>query len=239
MSFSENPMLLERLLNTSRHQLNAVVAGLRSLPAGENRDKTLEWMLYLKNRTAEFKRRAEDLGAKECCYDLEATDYCSEEMRELSNDLARLPYEDPSRPKLLEQLFRRRLLETSHRENLSKGVVEGEKVDVLYRQLKTIRNLYRSTGYSITQIRKQRPDLNTVWEWIDRMGDPERQASLVRVHYWEDGDQSIFELIAILYQDCPHLKRKPSSSTVRDWRKAYLAFLKHGAAYGRRTKTAA
>jgi serine/threonine protein kinase len=53
---------------------------------------------------------------------------------------------------------------------------------------------------------------------------------------WEDGDQFVFLQIAGLYQYTSHLKRKPSWSTVRDWRKAYLGHLRHNTRDGRKPK---
>jgi len=207
--------------------LKDVLAGLRRLPGGQERHRDLEWMLYLQNSVAALQQIDGN--------PIPAENH-SREVNELLNHLQELPYEDPSRLELLEELFRRRGLEKGDLDELSKGVIEGEKVNALYDQLKTIRSLYQWKGWTFSEIRKQRADLGVAWEWIDRIDDRERKAEFCKVYEWQDGDWYVFRLIETLYKYCPHLKKKPSWNTVRDWRKAYLGFLKHGTPNGRRRK---
>jgi hypothetical protein len=159
--------------------------------------------------------------------------------------LAELEFDDPRRIKLLEKRLRMLQLEGIFSElegaefrKLSKGVREGETVNVLRQGLREIRKYYRDRGWSAAQIRERtEKDLRTVWEWIDRIIDPELKKEFLEVHLWEDKDEYIFQKIATLYEHSPHLRTKPSSSTVRDWRKAYLGFLNYGTPDGRRPKS--
>jgi hypothetical protein len=119
----------------------------------------------------------------------------------------------------------------------SKGVREGKLVCELYSQLKRIRSLYRNTGRTISQIYNDKDqEFATTREWIDRINDQTHKAEFLKVHEWEDGDEFIFLHIAALYRYTPHLKRKPSWNTVRDWRKAYLGHLRHKTRDGRKPR---
>jgi hypothetical protein len=120
-------------------------------------------------------------------------------------------------------------------DQLSKGVREGKTVDLLYKQLRQMRSMYRTRGLSSTQIREQtRRDLAIAWEWIDRVRDQERKSAYLDLTQWEDGARFIFLQIATLYEYAPHLKKKPTGGTVRDWRKAYRGHLKHHTPDGRK-----
>jgi hypothetical protein len=118
---------------------------------------------------------------------------------------------------------------------LSKGVREGKTVDLLYGQIKRIRRLYRETGKSQSQIREMTShELTVMWEWTDRISDPSRRSEFLKVSEWDDGDGFVFRQIATLYQYAPHLSKKPSWSSVRDWRKAFRGYNKHGTSDGRK-----
>ena len=102
-----------------------------------------------------------------------------------------------------------------------KPVREGKTVDALYEQLKKMRNLYRNNGWTYSQIRSYtHAECRLMWEWVDRI-DSARRDQFVRVDEWEDGAKFIFLQIETLYRYAPHLMKKPSWSTLRDWRKAY------------------
>jgi hypothetical protein len=118
---------------------------------------------------------------------------------------------------------------------LSKGVREGKTVNLLYGQIKRIRRLYRETGKSQSQIREMTShELTVMWEWTDRISDPSRRSEFLKVSEWDDGDGFVFRQIATLYQYAPHLSKKPSWSSVRDWRKAFRGYKKHGTSDGRK-----
>jgi hypothetical protein len=120
---------------------------------------------------------------------------------------------------------------------VSKTVREGKTVDELYRSLKTVRNLYRDNGWTASQIRNSTlRELEVLWEWIDRIKPAGPRSVFLDVCEWEDGDPFIFRQIATLYSNAPHLPKKPSWSTVRDWRKAYRGYERHRTPNGRRSR---
>jgi hypothetical protein len=122
-------------------------------------------------------------------------------------------------------------------DELSKGVSEGKTVHLLYGQLKRIRRLYREKGWSTSQIRQNTyHDLSVSWEWIDRVGDVSRRTDFLKISHWDNGDGFIFRQIATLYEYAPHLSKKPSWSTVRDWRKAFLGYVRHQTPNGRKPR---
>jgi hypothetical protein len=114
----------------------------------------------------------------------------------------------------------------------SKAVREGEVVEQLYSALKQLRRLYRQNGWSATQVRqKTQKEFAVLWEWTDRM--PELvKLRFLRLNEWEDGDEFIYGQVATLYEYAGHKRKKPSPSTVRDWRKRYRGWRKHGTAEG-------
>ncbi len=121
---------------------------------------------------------------------------------------------------------------------LAKGAREGQTVDLLHGQLKKIRKLYREKGWSPSQIRKNTAqDLAVVWEWIDRISEGSRKSEFLRVSDWDDGDGFIFRQIATLYEYAPHLSKKPSWSTVRDWRKAFRGHVRYKTPDGRKPRS--
>jgi hypothetical protein len=118
----------------------------------------------------------------------------------------------------------------------SKGVREGNTVDLFYKQLGQMRSFYRNQGWTATKIRQRTTqEFAVLWEWIDRIKDQDRKSAFLDVTEWEDGAKFIFLQIATLYEYAPHLrKRQPSWSTIRDWRKAYLGYKRHRTRDGRR-----
>ena len=106
---------------------------------------------------------------------------------------------------------------------------EGETVTIVYDQLKKVRRLYRDNGWMASQIRDHtREPSFLLWEWVDRIPVSERPA-FMDVREWDDGDEFIYRQIVTLYRYAPPLRRKkPSWGTVREWRKRYKGFLKHG-----------
>jgi hypothetical protein len=111
----------------------------------------------------------------------------------------------------------------------SKPVREGETVAILYAQLKKVRSMYRTKGWTASQIRdRTRENLSVLWEWVDRIPASERRI-FMNVFDWDDYDEFIFRQIASLYRYAPHLRQKQRSwRTVRDWRKRYKGWLRHG-----------
>ena len=88
-----------------------------------------------------------------------------------------------------------------------------------------MRSFYRDNGWSASKIRDRSPEFANLWEWVDRLPENERRVFLT-VHEWDDGDKFIFLQIAKLYQHTPHVRHKPSSATIYDWRKKYRASLR-------------
>lgn len=118
---------------------------------------------------------------------------------------------------------------------LSKGVSEGKTVDLLHAQLKRIRRSYREEGWSPSQIRHNTAwDLAVIWEWIDRISDTSHKSEFLKITDWDDGDEFIFRQIATLYEYAPHLSKKPSWSTIRDWRKAFRGYVRYKTPNGRK-----
>ncbi len=121
--------------------------------------------------------------------------------------------------------------------NISKGVSEGRIVDELYRHLKTVRSLYRNNGLTASQIRNSTiQELAVLWEWVDRIDNATAKMIFMDVREWDDGDQFIFRRIATLYEYAPHLSKKPTWSTVRDWRKAFRGHVQHKTPDGRKRR---
>jgi len=122
--------------------------------------------------------------------------------------------------------------------DLSKGVREGATVESLYAQLKRIRRLYREKGWPPSQIRQlTNQEMVIAWEWIDRIDDASRKSDFIRISDWDDGDGFIFRQIATLYEYAPHLSKKPTWSTVRDWRKAFRGHLRYRTPDGRKPRS--
>jgi hypothetical protein len=121
---------------------------------------------------------------------------------------------------------------------LSKRVREGQTVELLRGQLKKIRRLYREKGWSPSQIRHNTAhDLTVVWEWIDEISDHSHKSQFLKVSDWDDGDAFIYRQIATLYEYAPHLSKKPSWSTLRDWRKAFRGYERYKTPDGRKPRS--
>lgn len=118
----------------------------------------------------------------------------------------------------------------------SKGVREGETVQALYTYLREVRKLYRLKGRTMSQIRKSTSEeMGVLWEWVDRISDTDQKTAFLKVNDWEDGDKFIYLQIATLYKYAPHLRtRRPSWTTLRDWRKAYRGHLRYKTLDGRK-----
>jgi hypothetical protein len=118
---------------------------------------------------------------------------------------------------------------------VSKGVREGKTVEELYRHLKRVRSIYRNKGLSASQIRNSTiQELAVLWEWVDRIDAANAKTEFMDVREWDDGDEFIFRQIATLYEFAPHLSKKPSWSTLRDWRKAFRGYVRHKTPDGRK-----
>ena len=118
---------------------------------------------------------------------------------------------------------------------VSKGVREGKTVEELYRHLKRVRSIYRNKGLSASQIRNSTiQELAVLWEWVDRIDAANAKTEFMDVREWDDGDEFIFRQIATLYELAPHLSKKPSWSTLRDWRKAFRGYVRHKTPDGRK-----
>jgi hypothetical protein len=123
-------------------------------------------------------------------------------------------------------------------DELSKRVREGRTVELLRGQLKKIRRLYREKGWSPSQIRHNTAhDLTVVWEWIDEISDHSHKSQFLKVSDWDDGDAFIYRQIATLYEYAPHLSKKPSWSTLRDWRKAFRGYERYKTPDGRKPRS--
>ncbi len=121
--------------------------------------------------------------------------------------------------------------------NISKGVREGRTVADIYRHLKRVRSLYRNDGLTASQIRNSTTqEFAVLWEWVDRIDTPSAKATFMDVREWDDGDEFIFRQIATLYKYAPHLSKKPSWSTVRDWRKAFRGHQRYKTPDGRKPR---
>ena len=211
--FLNDPRLLAKVISEKKQQLQAIQEDLAVLPLDHtSRTRLLERMLYLQNGIPALE----------------------EQMAKLVSETI-----EPSASVELERVERSRTIDGQPSDvvHLSKGVREGKTVCLLYDQLKRIRSTYRHKGWTSSQIfDNSDPKVATTREWIDRISDQAHKAGFLKVSEWEDGDQFVFLQIAGLYQYTSHLKRKPSWSTVRDWRKAYLGHLRHNTRDGRKPK---
>src|SRR4029077_15397150 len=98
--------------------------------------------------------------------------------------------------------------------------------------------LYREKGWPPSQIRQlTNQEMVIAWEWIDRIDDASRKSDFIRISDWDDGDGFIFRQIATLYEYAPHLSKKPTWSTVRDWRKAFRGHLRYRTPDGQKPRS--
>ena len=231
-----NPRLLTKYIDKKKEQLQQILQQLGELQLEDPaRPRLLEQMLYLQKGIPELENLYAEISEMAGAGARTSPESVSTDGETLSPTVSTVPAVSTSR------LMTER---TDHPmegdlitkwDQLSKGVREGKTVDLLYEGLRKMRSTFRETGWSATTLRKAtEQELPVVWEWIERISIQERKLTFLDIKEWEDGAKFIFLQIATLYEYAPHLKKKPSWSTVRDWRKAYLGYVRHRTPDGRR-----
>ena len=95
----------------------------------------------------------------------------------------------------------------------------------LFEELEKLRTLYRDNALAKKELLQQTSDF-IVWEWVERLPD-DRKSAFLNFAEWDDNADFLYRQIATLYEHASPLSRKRSYATIKNWRKAFLEYLRN------------